>query len=89
MIEAQSVSVRNGDQKKIEKDFQGRKISQKPSRDEAMIDPAEGTFDLSEPFGIRTLLFAWPSPSGLDDEIVLQRDRFGDLNLYIKTGERT
>jgi hypothetical protein len=52
IIEAHSVSVRNGDQEKIEKDFQGGEISQEPSGNEAMINPAEGTFDLSEPFGM-------------------------------------
>jgi hypothetical protein len=52
MIKAQSISVRNGDQKKVEKDFQGGEISQKSSRDKTMIDPAEGTLDLSETFGM-------------------------------------
>jgi hypothetical protein len=53
IIEAQSVSIRNGDQKKIEKDFQGREVPQKPSRDEPMVDPAEGTFDLSNSVGAK------------------------------------
>jgi len=52
MIKAQSVSVRNSDQKKIKKDFQGGEVSQKSSRDKTMIDPAEGTLDLSETFGM-------------------------------------
>jgi len=51
VIEAQSVSIRNGDQKKIEKDFQGRKVPQKSSCDKPMIDPAEGAFNLSYPSG--------------------------------------
>jgi hypothetical protein len=49
VVEAQSMAVGDSDQKEIEKDFQGREISQKSSRDETMIDPAEGAFDLSEP----------------------------------------
>jgi hypothetical protein len=52
MIKAQSISVRNSDQKKIKKDFQGGEISQKSSRDKTMIDPTEGTLDLSETFGM-------------------------------------
>jgi hypothetical protein len=52
MIKAQSISVGNSDQKKIEKNFQGREVSQETPCNETMIDPAEGTLDLSEPFGI-------------------------------------
>jgi hypothetical protein len=51
IIEAQSMAVGDSDQKKVEKDFHGREISDKSSCDETMIDPAEGAFDLSEPFG--------------------------------------
>jgi hypothetical protein len=58
MIKAQSISVGNSDQKKIEKDFQGGEVSQKSSCDEAMIDPAEGALDLSEPFGMKNS-FGW------------------------------
>ena len=39
--------------------------------------------------GSRTRLLCMAIPSGWNDEIVSHRDRFGDLNLYIKTGERT
>jgi len=49
IIKTQSVSVRNGYQKKIEKDFQGRKVPQKPSCDEPMVDPTERPFNLSDP----------------------------------------
>jgi hypothetical protein len=52
VIKAQSISVRNSHQKKIEKGFQGGKIPQEASCNETMIDPAEGALDLSEPFGI-------------------------------------
>jgi hypothetical protein len=41
MIKAQPVSIRDGDQKKIEKDFQSGKVSQETSSDKAMIDPAK------------------------------------------------
>jgi hypothetical protein len=53
IIEAQSVSIRNGHQKKIEKDFQGRQVLQKPSCNEPMVDPAERTFDLSNSVGAK------------------------------------
>jgi hypothetical protein len=52
MIKAQSVSVRNSDQKKIKKNLQGPEISQKTTGDQPMIDPAEGALDLSETFGM-------------------------------------
>jgi len=60
LIKAQSVSIRNRDQKKIEKDFQGGEISQKPSREEAMINPAEGALDLADSFGLEKS-FGWHS----------------------------
>jgi hypothetical protein len=52
MVKTQSVSVRNSDQKKIKKDFQGGEVSQEPSSDKTMIDPTKGTLDLSETFGM-------------------------------------
>jgi hypothetical protein len=48
VIKAQAISIRNSDQKKIEKDFQGGKISQETLCDKAMIDPAERAFNLSD-----------------------------------------
>jgi hypothetical protein len=51
MIKTQSVSIRNSNQKKIEKDFQSGKISQETRSNKAVIDPAEGAFDLSNSVG--------------------------------------
>jgi len=51
VIKAQSVSIRNGNQKKIEKDFQGTKVSQEPPCNEAMINPTEGALNFSYSFG--------------------------------------
>jgi hypothetical protein len=51
VIEAHSVSVGNSDQKKIEKDFQGGKVSQEAPCNETVIDPAEGALNLSDSLG--------------------------------------
>jgi len=51
LIKAQPVSIGNRDQKKIEKDFQGGKVSQEPPCNEAMIGPAERALDLSDSLG--------------------------------------
>jgi hypothetical protein len=58
LIKALSVSIGNRDQKKIEKDFQGGKIAQETSGNEAMINPAEGALDLADSLGLEKF-FGW------------------------------
>jgi hypothetical protein len=48
MIETQSISIRDGDQEKVKDNLDGGKVSQEPTGDETVIDPAEGAFDLSD-----------------------------------------
>ena len=47
MIETQSISIRDGDQEKVKNNLDGGKVSQEPTGDETVIDPAGGAFDLS------------------------------------------
>jgi hypothetical protein len=47
MIKTQTVSIRDGDQKEIEKDFDHGEVKEKTFCDKAVIDPTEGAFDLS------------------------------------------
>jgi len=48
MIETQSTSIRNGHQEEVKNHLDGRKVPQKPTGDEPVIDPTEGAFDLSD-----------------------------------------
>src|SRR4030042_2927255 len=48
MIEAESISIRDRDQEKVEQDLHYGEIRQKPSGDKTVIDPAEGALDLSD-----------------------------------------
>ena len=47
VIEAQAVTIRDGDQKEIEENLDHGKLMEEPSSDKTMIDPTEGAFDLS------------------------------------------
>jgi len=51
MIKAQSVSIRDSDQKEIQKDLDHGQIVEESSRYESVVDPAEGAFDLSDTVG--------------------------------------
>jgi hypothetical protein len=47
MIKTQSMTIRDSNQKEIEKDLDHGKIMEEPFGDKAVIDPTEGAFDLS------------------------------------------
>ena len=47
VIETQSITIRDGDQKQIQEDLDRREIMEEASRNKAMVDPAKGAFDLS------------------------------------------
>ena len=51
MIKAQSISVRNGDQKEIEKHFDHGEVVEKSFGNKTVVDPTEGALDLSNSVG--------------------------------------
>jgi hypothetical protein len=55
MIETEPMTIRDSYQEKIEKDFYGRKILEESPGDKPMVDPAKGTFNLTDPVRMENL----------------------------------